>query len=209
MCFCFLHIGLSHEVNLKFRPEKTGIISICLTLACSIFKSLFRFHLTCYRLCHDEDGWCQISINLFLLEAVRNFQSVEDGEGRASIGKQSRPVLNRFDRFLLIGPRTTSTNQHKFALRIEADCEYFRCGVQCFSRGFGGFERPKRSLNYSNGLSKRFKLALLPPPKYTKTLLYNHLSNGNGNGLLFHMTQPTSRSTIKAIACSKPTISEH
>jgi len=30
-----------------------------------------------------------------------------------------------------------------------------------------------------------------------------------GNGLLFHMTQPTSRSTRKAIACSKPTISEH
>jgi len=29
---------------------------------------------------------------------------------------------------------------------------------------------------------------------------------GNGNGLLFHMTQPTSRSTIKAIVCSKPTI---
>jgi len=29
-----------------------------------------------------------------------------------------------------------------------------------------------------------------------------------GNGLLFHMTQPTSRSTIKAMACSKPTISE-
>ena len=33
--------------------------------------------------------------------------------------------------------------------------------------------------------------------------------NGNGNGLLFHMTQLISRSTIKAIACSKPTISEH
>ena len=33
--------------------------------------------------------------------------------------------------------------------------------------------------------------------------------NGNGNGLLFHMTQPISRSTIKAIACSKPTICEH
>jgi len=33
--------------------------------------------------------------------------------------------------------------------------------------------------------------------------------NSNGNGLLFHMTQPISRSTIKAIACSKPTISEN
>jgi len=28
-------------------------------------------------------------------------------------------------------------------------------------------------------------------------------------GLLFHMTQPTSRSIIKPIACSKPTISKH
>jgi len=35
------------------------------------------------------------------------------------------------------------------------------------------------------------------------------IGNGNGYGLLFHMTQPTSRSIIKAIACSKPTISEH
>jgi len=32
---------------------------------------------------------------------------------------------------------------------------------------------------------------------------------GNGNGLLFHMTHPISSSTIKAIACSKPTISEN
>jgi len=31
----------------------------------------------------------------------------------------------------------------------------------------------------------------------------------NVNGLLFHMTQPTSKSIIKAIACSKPTIGEH
>jgi len=29
------------------------------------------------------------------------------------------------------------------------------------------------------------------------------------NGLLFHMTQPTSRSIMKAIACSKPIVSEH
>ena len=28
------------------------------------------------------------------------------------------------------------------------------------------------------------------------------------NGLLFHMTQPTSRSIIKAIACSKPIVRE-
>jgi len=36
-----------------------------------------------------------------------------------------------------------------------------------------------------------------------------HCKNDNGNGLLFHMTQLTSRSTIKAIAISKPTISEN
>ena len=40
-------------------------------------------------------------------------------------------------------------------------------------------------------------------------LMWRDYCNGNGNGLLFHMTQPISRSTIKAIACSKPTISEH
>ena len=36
--------------------------------------------------------------------------------------------------------------------------------------------------------------------------------NGQGsmvNGLLFHMTQPTSISIIKAIACSKPIVREH
>jgi len=43
---------------------------------------------------------------------------------------------------------------------------------------------------------------------WTAILWGAHLT-GNGNGLLFHMTQSTSRSTIKAIACSKPTISEH
>jgi len=32
---------------------------------------------------------------------------------------------------------------------------------------------------------------------------------GNGNAFLFHMTQPTSRSTTKTIACSKPIISEN
>jgi len=38
-------------------------------------------------------------------------------------------------------------------------------------------------------------------------LVFRHFDTGNG--LLFHMTQATSRSTRKAIACSKPTISEH
>jgi len=59
------------------------------------------------------------------------------------------------------------------SLCIEADYEYFRRGVQRFSKGF---ERPKLSLNYSNGLSKLLKLALIPTSKYTKTLIYNHLS---------------------------------
>ena len=48
------------------------------------------------------------------------------------------------------------------------------------------------------------KTAVLP-----QNLLCDKTQHGNGNGLLFHMTQPISRSTIKAIACSKPTISEH
>jgi len=40
-------------------------------------------------------------------------------------------------------------------------------------------------------------------------LMRSWISYGNGNGLLFHTTQPTSRSSIKAIAYSKPTISEN
>jgi len=32
------------------------------------------------------------------------------------------PVLSRFERFLLIGPRATRTNQHKFTLSIKAAC---------------------------------------------------------------------------------------
>jgi len=36
------------QSNLKFRPEKTGIISVSLTLSCSILKSLLRFNLMCY-----------------------------------------------------------------------------------------------------------------------------------------------------------------
>ena len=35
------------QSNLKFRPEKTMVISISLTLACSILKTIFRFNLTC------------------------------------------------------------------------------------------------------------------------------------------------------------------
>jgi len=64
---------------------------------------------------------------------------------------------------------------------------------------------------------KIFKKISWFPPRFTRKYCcywttYSRtceFHNGNGNGLLFHMTQPISRSTIKAIACSKPTISEH
>jgi len=38
---------LLRQSDLKFRPEKPEIISVRLTLACSILKSFFRFDLTC------------------------------------------------------------------------------------------------------------------------------------------------------------------
>ena len=48
-------------------------------------------------------------------------------------------------------------------------------------------------------------------PRFKNVIFRHHyvMQKNNGNGLLFHMTQPISRSTIKAIACSKPTISEN
>jgi len=52
--------------NLKFRPEKPEIISVSLTRACSILKA--TSDLISLAICHDEDGWCQIPINPFLLE---------------------------------------------------------------------------------------------------------------------------------------------
>jgi len=54
------------QSNLKFRPEKPEIISVSLTLACSILKA--TSDLISLAICHDEDGWCQIPINSFLLE---------------------------------------------------------------------------------------------------------------------------------------------
>ena len=64
------------QSNLKFQPEKAGIISISLTLTCSILKSLFRFNLTCYM------SWWRLMVsdsNKFIL--IRS-------EGRGSVGKQ-------------------------------------------------------------------------------------------------------------------------
>jgi len=98
------------------------------------------------------------------MRLIKNFEVCEAQKGVMSSCMHTGPVLSRFDGFLQIGPRATPANQHKFALCIEGDCECFRHGTPCFSRGF---ERPKRFLNYSNGISKRFKLALLPPRPVT------------------------------------------
>jgi len=55
------------QSNLKFQPEKPGIISVSLTLACSILKSLSS-DLISLAIRRDEDGWCQIPLNSNLLE---------------------------------------------------------------------------------------------------------------------------------------------
>jgi len=69
------------------------------------------------------------------------------------------------------------------------------------------FQTPENtilSLSKTNSFNKIFTTS------WIVKLVVNSLQHyPNGNGLLFHMTQPISRSTIKAIACSKPTISEH
>jgi len=64
------------QSNLKFRQKKNGIISISLTLACLILKSLFRFYLTCYM---SWWRWKVSDSNKFVL--IRS-------EGRGSVGKQ-------------------------------------------------------------------------------------------------------------------------
>ena len=59
---CMFVKTLLRQSNLKFRPEKAGIISISLTLACSILKSLFSSSdLISLAVCHDEDGWCPVA----------------------------------------------------------------------------------------------------------------------------------------------------
>jgi len=67
---------LLRQSNLKFRPEKPGIISISLTIACSILKSLFRFNLTCYT---PWWRWMVSDSSKFVL--IRS-------EGRGSVAKQ-------------------------------------------------------------------------------------------------------------------------
>ena len=69
------------QSNLKFRPEKTGIIWISLTLACSILKSLFRFRLNCYM---SWWRWMASDCNKFVL--IRS-------EGGGSVVKQFYALL--------------------------------------------------------------------------------------------------------------------
>jgi len=64
------------QSNSKFRPEKPGLISVSLTLTCSMLKSLFRFNLTCYMSCWR---WMVSDSNKSVL--IRS-------EGRGSVGKQ-------------------------------------------------------------------------------------------------------------------------
>jgi len=82
-----------------------------------------------------------------------------------------------------------------YMLPIKTLYQYFNAQI-CFFALFHSYS------TYSIlKLGRANKTTLLP--------LIRLQNKGNGNGLLFHMTQTTSRSTIKAIACSKPNISEH
>ena len=71
--------------------------------------------------------------------------------------------------------------------------------------------RDMQQFSIKNFLSElQITLSSMPSSEDVNSSLNTLLTSfENGNGLLFHMTQPISRSTIKAIACSKPTISEH
>jgi len=67
----------------------------------------------------------------------------------------------------------------------------------------------RKYMNTDNAQWKEPELTTLISEVGGGTNMQARVLQYNGNGLLFHMTQPISRSTIKAIACSKPTISEH
>jgi len=78
-CQFIMHVSrktVLKQSNLKLRPEKPGIISISLTLACSILKSFFRFNLICYM---SWLRWMVSDSNKFVL--IRS-------KGRGSVGKQ-------------------------------------------------------------------------------------------------------------------------
>jgi len=82
--------------------------------------------------------------------------------------------------------------------------------MQCYDKTFKYFFicRFGREIFFITNLASMGKVGLVLSC-LSMTPLMVMVIYGNGNGLLFHMTQPTSRSTVKAIACSKPTISEH
>ena len=66
---------------------------------------------------------------------------------------------------------------------------------------------------WSNAAKKSLRKIVILQNKIVRLMAYSDQRTPAiimvNKGLLFHMTQPTSRSIIKAIACSKPTISEH
>jgi len=77
---------------------------------------------------------------------------------------------------------------------------------------FNTSNTPRKLMIGAEGLAFRFVCPVKIWFRIRKIKIKASMSKsniGNGNGLLFHMTQPISRSTINAIACSKPTISEH
>ena len=88
------------------------------------------------------------------------------------------PVLNRFDRFLLIGPRA-KWGPHSVHLPKQTYTFYRSCLCVVPARGsvfVKLFWETKIVLTFSQrSLKTQYKFALLPPSKYTKSLLCNHL----------------------------------
>ena len=86
-------------------------------------------------------------------------------------------VLSRFDRFRPIGPRAKGGP----ALRLPTAHTYifYRSCLFIVRRGaqfLRFFERPNWFSNFFQRFLKiQYKIAVLSPSKYTKTLLYNHL----------------------------------
>ena len=87
------------------------------------------------------------------------------------------PVLSRFDQFLLIGPRTEGGP----ALRLltKANFTFYRsclCIVSARGSVFSKllWETQTVLTFFQRSLKIKYKLALLPPSKYTKTFHYNH-----------------------------------
>ena len=117
---------------------------------------------------------------------------------------RSGPVFSRFDRFLLIGPRVkggpalrllTTANLHFLSKLL--DCRA-GAGPSVFSGVLR--ESPNRfSSFFQQFLKIQYKLALLAPPKITKTLLYNHLGIQIEQMLSLKMSLQSARSSLKKI----------